>query len=316
MRHTTLTKSIGLWAVATATAMAVGACTDTDGLLPTSGGAPSEVMVGGDCAEAVGALLEQPVAGLPQEEPAFDVKLLPTDKPNATLRLERNIVLTDIDPQRHTATTVRYERNVYARPQIIIYVGSPSRQALLRDLPHCHLDRLLLRHELAGYASRLDNDTAALAREAARTFGCTIRLPKGMTLNKRGKDFMWLSDNDPRKMGNICLYASENRDSVMKANIKGETDAMHMATVPGTTATQTAHDRKGRRVTLRRGLWQMEGDAMGGPYMSRTLTLADGRTIVAEAFVFAPGEKKRDKMRMLEASVATMAAVTDGKPQQ
>ena len=316
MRHTTLTKTIRLWAVAALAAMALGACTDTGSLLPKSGGAPSEVVVGGDCAEAVGALLEQPLTGLPQPESAFDVRTLPTAKLDATLRLERNIVLTDIDPQRHTATTVRYERNVYARPQIIIYVGSPSRQALLRDLPHCHLDRLLLRHELASYAPRLDSDTSATARETARTFGCTIRLPKGMTLNKRGKDFMWFSDNDPRKMGNICLYTSENRDSVMKANIKGETDAMYMATVPGTTATETAPDSKGRRVTLRRGLWQMEGDAMGGPYMSRTLTLADGRTVVAEAFVFAPGEKKRDKMRMLEASVATMTAVTDGKPQQ
>ena len=315
MRHTTPTRKIVRLAVAAIAAMAIAACTDTGSLLPKSGGAPGEVVVGGDGAEAVEALLEQPVAGLPQDEPAFDVKLLPTDKPDATLRLERNIVLTDIDPLRHTTTTVRYERNVYARPQIIIYVGSPSREALLRDLPHCHLDRLLLRHELAGYASRLDSDTAALAREAARTFGCTIRLPKGMTLNKRGRNFMWFSDNDPRKMGNICLYTSENRDSVMKANIKGATDAMYMATVPGTTTTQTTHDRKGRRVALRRGLWQMEGDAMGGPYMSRTLTLADGRTVTAEAFVFAPGEKKRDKMRMLEASVATLAAATDGRPQ-
>ena len=47
---------------------------------------------------------------------------------------------------------------------------------------------------------------------------------------REGKDFVWISNNSPTSMTNICIYTSENRDSVMRKNIKGETDDMYMTT--------------------------------------------------------------------------------------
>ena len=139
-----------------------------------------------------------------------------------------------------------------------------------------------------------------------RMFGCSMTIPKGMRVNVRGQQFVWISDNNPTKMSNICLYTSENRDSVMRINLKGETDSMFMTTVGGSVVTTTGISRDNMSTTLRRGLWQMQGDAMGGPFMSRTIHMPNGKTIVAEAFVFAPGEQKRDIMRRLEASVQTL----------
>jgi len=87
-----------------------------------------------------------------------------------------------------------------------------------------------------------------------------------------------------------------HRDSVMRVNIKGETDKMYMT---------TAKDGlrfldMGQGQTLTRGLWEMKDDSMGGPFVERTVFLGD-RTLVAEAFVYAPESKKRNLIRELEA---------------
>ena len=90
------------------------------------------------------------------------------------------------------------------------------------------------------------------------------------------------------------------RDSVMQSNIKGESDGMFMTTVQETVSgmkTKTCkHD-----VLIFRGLWEMKGDCMGGPFVSHTVG-----DITAEAFLFAPGKKKRNQLRQLEAALYTL----------
>ena len=45
----------------------------------------------------------------------------------------------------------------------------------------------------------------------------------------------------------------------------------------------------------------MKGDCMGGPFVSHTVG-----DITAEAFLFAPGKKKRNQLRQLEAALYTL----------
>ena len=56
-----------------------------------------------------------------------------------------------------------------------------------------------------------------------------------------------------------------------------------------------------------RGLWYMENDMMGGPFVSHArVDRPNGRVVVVEAFVYAPKDKKRDMMRQLEAALYTL----------
>ena len=51
----------------------------------------------------------------------------------------------------------------------------------------------------------------------------------------------------------------------------------------------------------------MEGDAMGGPFISHTLDDSiRHRVITVEGFVYAPEMKKRNLMRQLEAVLYTL----------
>ena len=104
----------------------------------------------GDVDSIVAKALTADIVALPQPEPMFDVKTngkanikknVKTNGKtnakgsngsdaqvalNAVSRLERNIVVVNIDPTLFTRTAVRYERNVFAAPQIIVYVNTPS----------------------------------------------------------------------------------------------------------------------------------------------------------------------------------------------
>ena len=56
-----------------------------------------------------------------------------------------------------------------------------------------------------------------------------------------------------------------------------------------------------------RGLWRVQGDMMGGPFVSLTrLDEQNNRVIVAEGFVYAPETEKRNFIRRIEAALYTL----------
>ena len=136
-------------------------------------------------------------------------------------------------------------------------------------------------------------------------FGIAMQVPADLTASRVGKDFLWLSNNAPSSMVNICLYSigkgdfRQQRDSVMRRNILGEQKGMYMRTASIASVT---HGR-GNSVTVR-GLWEMKNDAMGGAFVAYWQP-EGSRIVVAEAFVYAPETKKRNLVRRLEAALYT-----------
>ncbi|MBR5235704.1 MAG: DUF4837 family protein, partial [Bacteroidaceae bacterium] len=64
---------------------------------------------------------------------------------------------------------------------------------------------------------------------------------------------------------------------------------------------------QGKYAQVARGLWRVQGDRMGGPFVSHSrVDEVNGRVIVAEAFVYAPESLKRDLMRRMEAALYTL----------
>jgi hypothetical protein len=57
-----------------------------------------------------------------------------------------------------------------------------------------------------------------------------------------------------------------------------------------------------------RGIWEMEGDFLAGPFISY-LILNEAKTelIYIDAFVLAPGERKRNQMLYLEQIISSFA---------
>ena len=98
------------------------------------------------------------------------------------------------------------------------------------------------------------------------------------------------------------------RDSIMAANLPGESPGSHVTTeTEAPIFCAETHTANGTASTMLRGLWKMEGGAMGGPFVCRAVAdSAKGRTVVAEGFAYAPGKPKRSMMKQLEAALLTL----------
>lgn len=154
--------------------------------------------------------------------------------------------------------------------------------------------------------------------------GCSINIPYDFTATKQGINFVWTSNNSATKMQNICIYsysglslepatAIRMRDSIMAVNIPGEEPQMRMRTerhrIKPKYKKAVINGFTGLMV---HGQWQMEGDAMGGPFSCIALPdSARQRTVVAEAFVYAPGENKDDVMKRLTSVITTLRIKQD-----
>ena len=281
--------------------------------LPVAIGEPYHVMVvaaDSTAAKPIVELLVADMSGLPQPEPTFDVQLVkPEEAEKPQCRYARALVHIDIDKKKYNSADVGYKHDRWARGQLVLNITSPSAdllgQMVWRNARK--LVGLLVDHEMEQAKKRLARQTNTMAAtEVKRLFGIDMLVPASLTSMKKGEHFIWLSDGS-RQRQNICVYTVEgrlperdmnHRDSVMHVNIKGETDNMYMTTVKD----GLRFLDMGQGQTLTRGLWEMKDDSMGGPFVERTVFLGD-RTLVAEAFVYAPESKKRNLIRELEAAL-------------
>ena len=292
-----------------------------DAVLPDSGGRPYEVVVSGKknaLKEWVVNELTVPSQGLTQDESQFDVTNVA--ELNRFTLLSRNIVEVVESKSLKDDAQLSYSKNVNAQPQMIIRITMPAggnRPKNLKSVGRT-LRMLLANAEMNREAARLTRFNNAKNGELVKKqFGFTILVPQEMKWSKQGKQFIWLSNNAPRGMQNICIYVVkggrnisterliELRDSVMKINIKGETDRMYMQTdrnVP--VITERTSVRK-RPVLIMRGLWEMKNYAMGGPFVSHIIRKGDN-IVITEAFVFAPEMSKRNLIRQSEAALFTL----------
>lgn len=304
------------------TALLACACNDDgEALQPRSSSRPYEVLTVDDRNSIIYKVLDKDADGLPQSEPSFDISTTTESRFNNTARLARAIVKLTVDETRFTQTRIRYERNVYARPQIIVYITTPSakrlKEALKKDAPK--LRNLLTSFEMATETATLRKRNNPKAREKIKKmFDVDMLIPADMQSEKTGKDFIWLSDNARDGMKSICIYSSYSpdaitiRDSVMRKNIPGERDGMYMKTVAASVTRQKIAEKQRQqgRMIVARGLWEMENDAMGGPFVLY-VTRQGNRYIYTEAFVYAPGTAKRNKIRQAEAALNTLKTNTE-----
>lgn len=310
-------------AMVSAVWLSVG-CSRGGALTPRSGGRPFEVLVVADRDSLLATALSVPVPGLPQEEPMFDVSTATElDRVN---RVARTVVVLRVDSTLYNKVKLRYERDRYASPQLVVTVGAPSVQALrhfLAGQAHLLTDLLTAQELSLGRASLQQKHNDEATQAVRRMFGVELLVPSDLTAMKRGDGFLWLSDDGRAANRSLCVYClpkacgtnaaglsasfAHGCDSVLRRNLPGERQGMYVQTASAPLLWQE-NTADGQKRTTVRGLWEMRGDGMGGPFVATLLDRGD-RWLVAEAFVYAPGTKKRNRLRQLEAALSTASSV-------
>lgn len=299
-------------------------------LFPVASGRPYEVLVVMDnqawerpAGRALFAVLDTDVPGLPQSERSFHFSQCSPNDLDRVLKLFRNVIFVDIDPKMYTHTKLKFMRDKFAMEQIWITLQSPSEEDFEE---YCIKNRqyivdFITKTEMNRFIKILEEKHSELVSNLAKDlFNCNVWAPEELQSSKRGDNFFWASNNTSSGLLNMCIYSYPyygpetfnkeyvlaKRDSVMMRNIPGSTPGMYMKTDTLYTDCRpiTVH---GQYAYESRGLWYMENDGMGGPFVSQSrVDTTRNLVIVTEGFVYAPEKMKRGLIRRIEASLYTL----------
>lgn len=286
-------------------------------LLPESNGTINSISVVIDdnlWGSEIGTLIKKefayPIYGLPQMEPVFDLKQIPTSVFSGFATNSRTILKVGISKQERLAIF----KNKYAKPQLIIDLSSVSQQKLKEQISK-NKDKLLSKlyaHEIAEKQRRVlksKNPTKAI-REA---FGFDILFSSSYRIAKSSKDFLWVRRDTEKGSTNFYISKIKNkenlninliRDSLSKKFIPGPIIKTHMSTdksyTPKSKEFQLSESLK---VIETRGIWEVKDQFMAGPFISYMVTNRKNseEVYILEGFVYSPGTTKRDYIFELEA---------------
>lgn len=282
---------------------------------PASTGQPYEIVLEGDTDSIVTRILTEDVPALPQPEPLCKLIQVKKGKTKGSYLLVRTRIIVNIT-DKDFAVKLNHDEN--AAPQNIIRINARSVQQLRERLNGEKLRQLVDEAELEHLAEMISNNPSKqnkeMQEEVKKTFGLDMKIPVSMNASKKAKDFIWISNNASTGMQNLLVMKvkSEERrmknsnafhvndkaqiDSILRTNMPGETDSMYMV-IP---------------VLSERGLWEMKGDAMGGPYVMHRIhrqtsqTAKPGYSLYIIGFVYAPEMKKKILIKQLEAAISTI----------
>ncbi len=155
-------------------------------------------------------------------------------------------------------------------------------------------------------------------------FHIYLAVPKGYNINIDTTDFMWISRETVEMSQGLIIYSYPyndtsdfnvdsliaKRDDFLKRFIKGPTFGSWMSTEKRVRPEVNRYVKNGKFYVKMRGLWKVENDYMGGPFVSvSTLNADNSRIITVEGYVYAPKYKKREYVRQLEAILSTLQVI-------
>ena len=302
--------------------MAMPGCKSTGSLLPSVSGKAGEIIVvmeKPDWEDTLGSdvrdLLACDCPWLAQKEPLYNlVNVVPSAFVDL-FKVHRNIILFQVGPQIDT-TGIIYKHDVWASPQCVIQLSAPT-SAQASELLKEKGPMIISSFEQAERDRVIRNTRRYEERDiypaVAQVFGGSPHFPSGYKLRKITDDFAWIADDkqvyqdvfiyrypveaDPFTLDKIVTH----RNAILKENVPGMFDGTYMTTSEFFTPTLEYLKYRGRDLVQVRGMWEVQNDFMGGPFVSHSFYSPDGSEIyVAEAWVYAPQFDKRQYLRQVE----------------
>ena len=296
-------------------------------VLPHCTGNSGDLLVVADSAfynHLTGAAIQQ--VGLPQREPLFNLIQIPHRSFARIFHTTRNILMVHIKPESKIKLTIREE--VWSETQIVITITAPSDQIAAQTIEKnaaTLLDYFNNKELSRLHAKFKVNRNSTNAQYLNEKFGLKLNLDELYFVAKESKDFIWLRKEKsvgghPVSQGIIIYtypYVSDStfkisnlvakRDAYTKQFVAGGAKGSYMSSYPEYLPGQQEISLNGIYVNELRGLWEMKGDFMGGPYVNYSMVDEQkNRVICVDGYVYAPKFDKREFLREQEALIKTI----------
>ncbi len=302
-------------------------CTGGPQLMPNVSGKAGEVVVvigKGDWEAEAGAALRATLAidepFLPQREPMFALVNVPESAFSKIFQTHRNIIVINVLPEQEEPKII-FQENVWAAPQIVVTI-SASKGSEVAKIVLEQQDRLSGAILMAERNRNIQNAKRYEEREVRAVvgdeFGGSPYFPKGYSIKKKTNDFIWVSYETTYTNQGVFIYRFPYTDStdfhlenliarrndVLYKNVPGQIERSYMTTnlIEEPSLRWVRYNK--RDFAELRGLWEVQNDFMGGPFISHFFMDKENRNIIAlEAFVYAPRYDKRNYLRQVESLI-------------
>lgn len=307
-------------------------------LMPQSTGKCGEVVVvmkenawQGKIGDTVSSWLRQEVLILPQYEPTLKVIYVKPQAYSQLFQKTRNVIFTDINPE-NKKTEIKIETDKFASPQIYITVKTDSDSSFLKTwykIEQYLLDTIVKSEQsrlLAGF-QRTHNIYTEDALKKGHNIDILIPAA-GFTLDVDSTNFVWISKETNSSSQGLLFFDFEyngpkdfdmqnlvrRMDSVLCLNVPGPAQGSYMAIEKRVPPMKKEFARNGNYVCELRGLWETEGDFMGGPFVSQSMVdTINNRLITAFSYVYGGKKDKKIMLWQLEALMSTFKIGYDAK---
>lgn len=305
------------------------ACFDLgDDILPASTGNAGDLVVvmdstywNGQSGKAAVECFQAIQEGLPQAEYRFNVIDVETHEFRQIFRTTRNIVVLEHENNSEKASYAE-QKNVWAENQVVLLIKAPGDKAAAEILKkNCENIAGLFQEaewkRLQHAYEKLGNKE--LQATAMGIIGYELTIPSDYKVALKSDSLLWLRKDFEHKghqinMG-LTVYTTgydslgsldadqiiAERNRFAKA-ISGPVEGSYMSTYDEYKPAEREIGFSNKYAKEFRGLWNMKGAFMGGPFVHYVFVDKTGRKIVhIDGYVFAPKFDKREYLRELEA---------------
>ncbi len=297
----------------------------SDSVMPASKGKPGEVLIvmnkanwESDAGIILKTELQKSYPGLPQDEPLFKISQIPHIAFENIFKQHRNIIFTEVSTS-YKKSEIIYQNNVYASPQLIITIKAKSNKSLTKLIKQ-NISKIINLIE-GTEKTRLTNlykksENKDLCKLLEKKHGIKIIIPRNYKLFVDTNNFMWISYETPMISQGLLIYwrnytdtsqfnlsnLLNYRDSVLKLNVPGPAINSYMTTDRVHYLEFNKFYKNKKYYSEIRGLWNVKGDFMGGPFINLSvLDTVNNRIVTLDGYVYAPKYDKHSYIRELEA---------------
>lgn len=257
--------------------------------------------------------------GLPQPEPYFDITRVEPQEVNRILEKTKSIFWAELSDTAFS----KMQKDLWARPQRIVRITATNDHALSKSLKASseNIIREFRQHDMANIQNRLRKSSYAYTHENLKKMGIknmllhkgydpTLDKPKlKMFTTKTLKTLQYvIVSSRPMQEGVVSVDdIIAHRDSIGKNYFEGSYDNSYMTTETLIPPTVTPTEIGGMYALETRGLWRMEGDFMGGPFLSYSIyDEKNNQILTVESLLYGPQAKKRNVVLEMEAMMRSI----------
>ena len=264
--------------------------------------------------------LEQPQYGLTQNETIFKLSHITAGSFSEMLQKHRNLIIVNIDEKAPKAS-IESINDYWAEPQQIFRITAPSVDAFV-DVFKQNSGTIIRKFDQSERTRIVNVFKTATGNKAIdqirQDAGLSFVVPADYSVAKSEPGFMWIRKEAAEYSQGFLIISEDYKDTAQfsTASILARTNRYLKQYVPGSVDNSymiidevsleplatLASDFLVEYAIEIRGIWKVENDFMGGPFISITFVNPNHNKIITlYGYVYKPNKDKRDLLRQVEA---------------